>query len=43
MTSQKKIKIVRKEITRIKEHLVTIPKITSFNPLVPKQLDALLI
>ena len=34
--------MLEKEIVRIKEHLVTIPKITSFNPLVQKQLDALL-
>ena len=34
--------MLEEEIARIKEHLVTVPKITSFNPLVPKQLDSLL-
>ena len=40
--SKIRLKMLEKEIVRIKEHLVTIPKITSFNPLVPKQLNALL-
>ena len=40
--SKTRLKLLEREIVRIKEHLVTIPKITSFNPLVPKQLDALL-
>ena len=40
--SKIRLKMLEKEIERIKEHLVTIPKITSFNPLVPKQLKALL-
>ena len=39
--SKIRLKMLEKEIVRIKEHLVTIPKITSFNPLVPKQLNAL--
>ena len=39
--SKTRLKMLEKEIVRIKEHLVTIPKITSFNPLVPKQLNAL--
>ena len=39
--SKKRLKMLETEIIRIKEHLVTIPKITSFNPLVPKQLNAL--
>ena len=33
--------MLEKEIVRIKEHLVTIPKITNFNPLIPKQLNSL--
>ena len=33
--------MLEKEIVRIKDHLVTIPRATSFNPLVPKQLNAL--
>ena len=40
--SKIRLKMLEKEIVRIKEHLVTTPKITSFNPLVPKQLNALL-
>ena len=40
--SKIRLKMLEKEIARIKDHLVTIPKITSFNPLVPKQLNALL-
>ena len=39
--SKIRLKMLEKEIVRIREHLVTIPKITSFNPLVPKQLNAL--
>ena len=40
--SKTRLKMLEKEIVRIKNHLVTIPKVTSFNPLVPKQLKALL-
>jgi len=39
--SKTRLKMLEKEIVRTKDHLVTIPKITSFNPLVPKQLNAL--
>ena len=39
--SKIRLKMLEKEILRIKDHLVTIPKVTSFNPLVPKQLKAL--
>ena len=39
--SKIRLKMLEKEIVRIKDHLVTIPKVTSFNPLVPKQLKAL--
>ncbi len=39
--SKIRLKMLEKEIVRIKDHLLTIPKITSFNPLVPKQLNAL--
>ena len=39
--SKTRLKLLEREIVRIKEHLVTIPRITSFNPLVPKQLNAL--
>ena len=39
--SKIRLKMLEKEIVRIKDHLVTIPKVTSFNPLVPKQLNAL--
>ena len=40
--SKIRLKMLEKEIVRIKEHLITMPKITSYNPLVPKQLNALL-
>ena len=40
--SKIRLKMLEEEIVRIKEHLVTMPKITNFNPLVPKQLTALL-
>ena len=39
--SKIRLKMLEEEIVRIKDHLITIPKITSFNPLVPKQLNAL--
>ena len=39
--SKIRLKMLEKEIVRIKDHLVTIPRVTSFNPLVPKQLNAL--
>ncbi|RZP22687.1 MAG: hypothetical protein EVA26_02290 [Burkholderiaceae bacterium] len=39
--SKIRLKLLEKEIVRIKDHLVTIPRVTSFNPLVPKQLNAL--
>ena len=40
--SKTRLKMLEREILRIKEHLVTIPNITNYNPLVPKQLTALL-
>ncbi len=39
--SKIRLKMLEKEIVRIKEHLVTMPKITNFNPLIPKQLNSL--
>ena len=36
-----RLKMLEKEIVRTKEHLVTMPKITNFNPLIPKQLNSL--
>ena len=41
--SKIRLKMLEKEIVRIKEHLVTIPKITSFNPLFQNNLMRYLI
>ena len=40
--SKIRLKMLEREIVRIKDHLVTIPKITNLNPLVPNQLNELL-
>ena len=39
--SKTRLKLLENEIVRLKDHLVTMPKITNFNPLIPKQLNSL--